>query len=168
MDQDEFDLRACMGCGGTMKCIYCKGKGERPGIIFKKVKTCKQCHGTGACPFCMGGKKSWALERMVKWIPPELVDKSNQLKRRELELRNEYERLRNLNIQVLSFEEFSKEFGYHNQFRKEVGVKIRIKEVMANAILFSEQMINDYESYLRNVEKDYRYGQDERGFRPSP
>lgn len=41
MEQFEIDLIGCMSCGGSMKCPYCRGKGEKTGIFFKKKKTCK-------------------------------------------------------------------------------------------------------------------------------
>jgi hypothetical protein len=158
MYPNEFDLNACIGCGGTMKCGYCGGTGQRRGIFFKKMKTCNKCQGSGACPFCIGGKTSWALERMRNWIPEDMLEKQSRIKRREFELRDEYKRLINLGIQVVSFEEFHDNKESKNRMHREVHGRIRPKNMIVSVILVYEQMVNEYETYLRQAERDYRYG----------
>lgn len=156
MDEFEIDLVACIACGGTMKCPYCKGKGEKPGILIKRIRTCKKCNGTGACPFCLGDRRSWLLERIKKWLPKDLRERYNQVKLKEFDLRREYERLRELQIQVKSFEEFYNDEKYKSQMQKHIGHKIRIREILAHGVVLMEQMIYDYEIYLREVEERHR------------
>lgn len=156
MDQFETDPIGCMVCGGTMKCPYCRGKGEKLGVLFKKKKTCKKCNGSGACPFCLGDRKSWLLERMKKWMPKDLRERYNQIKHKELELRKEYDRLHSQQIQVIPFEEFCKDKEYQDQMRKQIRGKIRIPEILANSVVVLEQIGNDYELYLRRAEERHR------------
>jgi hypothetical protein len=156
MDEFEIDLIGCISCGGTMRCPYCKGKGEKRGILFKKIRTCKKCNGTGACPFCLGDRKSWLLERMKKWLPKDLRERYNQVKLKEFELRREYDRLCGLNIQVKTFEEFYNDERYKDQMRKHIGHKTRMPEIMAHAVVMFEQITYDYELYLREVEERHR------------
>jgi hypothetical protein len=156
MEEFEIDLIGCIACGGTMRCPYCRGKGEKPGILFKKKRTCKKCNGTGACPFCLGDRKSWLMGKVKKWMPKDIRERYNQAKHKEMDLRREYESFRNLPIQVKSFEEFLNDEKYKYQMRERGKGRMKIPEMMAHWIVIYEQIINDYELYLREEEKRVR------------
>ncbi len=158
MEQFEIDLIGCMSCGGSMKCPYCRGKGEKPGIFFKRKRTCKKCNGTGACPFCLGDRKSWLVERMKKWVTVDLRERYNQSKQKEFELRKEYDRLQGKGIQIKTFEEFYNDKKYRYQMNKQVRSKHRIPEILANGIVLYEQVVNDYEFYLKRAEEEHQTG----------
>lgn len=92
---------------------------------------------------------------MKKWMTKDLRERHNQLKQKESELRKEYDRLQGRQIQVKTFEEFCNDNKYRDQMRKQIRDKIRIPEILANSVVVFEQIVNDYELYLRRAEEKH-------------
>jgi len=92
---------------------------------------------------------------MKKWMTKDLRERHNQLKQKESELRKEYDRLQGRQIQVKTFEEFCNDNKYRDQMHKQIRDKIRIPEILANSVVVFEQIVNDYELYLRRAEEKH-------------
>jgi protoheme ferro-lyase len=90
---------------------------------------------------------------MKKWMTKDLRERYNQLKQKESELRKEYDRLQGKGIQVKTLEEFYNDKKYRDQMRKQIKGKIRIPEILANGVVVFEQVVYDYELYLRRAEE---------------
>jgi hypothetical protein len=148
MENLRIELLGCFICGGTLKCPYCKGKGETSKKLFSKNIQCKKCDGTGGCPLCLGNRKLWVEKKLKKWVPDDHKEEYMQLIRKTVKLRRNFDHLHQKYEDIRSLEEFSRDKRYSKSVnRKNVR---RISSIITITLEMSYKIIRDYDEYLKD------------------
>jgi hypothetical protein len=144
----------CYYCQNTGECDRCNGTKyqKKYRILGSKIK-CKKCNGSGICSICKDAPNGgYYLVHYINYFAHQYVPRDgNRIKetnQRILELRNEYERLRINNSNIVRFEDFAR-YPPFNKIRQGIGLYDFKWETFCDNI---NSELDRYDKYLRQFE----------------